>query len=35
MNVTATLPRGQAVRLLQMGDHDLVLWDGTVFVTGI
>ena len=35
MNVSATLPRVAGARVLQMGDHDLVLCDGTVFVTGI
>jgi hypothetical protein len=35
MNASATLTRASWHRVLQIGDHDLVLCGGTAFVTGI
>jgi hypothetical protein len=34
MNASATVARPQSERVLQMGDHDLVLCFGTLIVTG-
>jgi hypothetical protein len=35
MNASATLTRATMRRVLQIGDHDLVLCFGTTFVTGL